>query len=549
MPWGGELQLQIDDRHLRRIHPQHETSAKVAADGRCDLALPSWWRANRAIKLRVHGHSLGYRELTHQDRGALSLSDELVLDVQPVAELGGTVSGSLGKPVAHARIAAFATRAGQPFGEKLGETGTNENGVYQLFAPPDMPLLITVTAMQPNVMRFRRTDGVNDNGSLRTDLLPNARQVQLAANRPGIACDFTLANASPVVGTVRWPDGTPASGCRVQVDAGTGTELTLSDASTLRWQPGGALSVSSTVYADNNGQFRVPTAAGTTVTMRVVHIANTRILGKLPTQQSVAPSEASIQLPFPVVLRAVHNGELQPHARILTKSDPPFRADLDGRSIVLAPAGTEARAEFGPLRSPWAKIRSGQEPQRIDLVMINALVELAVQLVGDHPVRNATINWRCDDGRRGTELRSVSDNDRTLRLWLDPGNYELRIAAGAGERNGTYLLPIERKLDLRRGTELTLPARFGGTFSLSVLDDKGRMVAGECVLRTPQGQEQKVHLTADRALGQFGPETVRCKDILEPGSYELIIDLGGQRVHKRYVTITERQTTAVVVRL
>ncbi len=547
VPWTNDLRLEMKDRSRR--FDEHHCDAPVTATGKCILKLPEWWQSGMPVKLSISGRNEHYRELVHRERGTLALENVLKIEVQPVAALNGKVTDSRGKAIASARISAFAMRAGQPTGELLGATGTDHHGNYHLRAPPDMRLLIVVTAMTPNVMMWRTMDGVNDSGNFRGDLLPTTRPVQLAINHPGTACDFTLADADSIDGTVLWPDRTPAVGAQLRFVLGDGIKLALSKHAEVMWQQSGSVVANGIAEIDDKGRFSVPTAPSAAATLTVIAVGKTRIIGKLPTQHVGAPATTEIMLPFPVTVRAVHDGQLVPHARVLIHGHSPHRAEADGTSSVLFATDAMARAEQGPLRSPWQSLASSHLEQTIDMVMRNQLVELQIEFDGKIRVRNAQFTWQCADGRKATETLSRGDSSGPFRMWLDPGDYELHVSAGRGERNGTFLLPIDRTFNTRTTNKLVLPARFGGTFALQVLDDRGRYVAGSCTVRGVDGKKRMVRMEVGGKPGVFGAKTARCTDILAPGPYELLIDIDGFAQHKRYVQIKMFEVAPVVVRL
>src|SRR5690606_19547201 len=152
----------------------------------------------------------------------------------------------------------------------------------QLQAPPDVPLLVIATAMQPNVMRWRLNNGISDNGELRCDFLPASLPVQLAMQHPGTACDFTLPQAATITGRVLWPDAQPANGARVQFTSGEGTRLTISPRAEIDWQASGTLTPCGTADIDDSGRYMIPACPGTTVELTVAEVAETRIVGTLP---------------------------------------------------------------------------------------------------------------------------------------------------------------------------------------------------------------------------------------------------------------------------
>jgi hypothetical protein len=549
-PWTAPLQIELSNR----IYGEHNDSAQVQRDGRCALPLPTWWQPGMPVKLRIDASCTGYRPLNHRASGALALEEPLTIEVQPVAALSGRVLDSRGQPIAHARITAFAMQAGQPMGEPVGATGTDEHGQYLLYAPPAISLLIVATAMQPNLMAWRSADGISDNRHLRAELLPATLPVQLDLANPDIERNFMLADAAIIHGTVRWPDQLPVANATVRFGSSEGIKLKISSASELRWQADGTVTATGTAAVDANGHYSVPARPGATTPLTVVSIASCPIIGELPTHQVVAPTEHTITLPFPVTLRAVHQAQLVPYASILLHGMPPLRAQTDGTCTVLISGEAMVRAERGALRSPWQSISSSNRQQTIDFVMSNELVALHIEFEADVPVRHVMLDWRCEDGRRRTESLQRADDKAPFEILLEPGNYDLRITAAGDDGDGSYLVPITRKLRLARADataamQLLLPASYGGTFRLQVLDENSRFVGGTCTIIGPDRKSRTAPMTGGGKPGVFPAAAVRCEDILSAGPYELEIDLGAAGVHKSYVIIKERQTAEVVLRL
>lgn len=558
-PWTAALQLELTDRGRGGAYGEHSASASIQTDGRCEFELPHWWQPGAPVALRINGDNAGYRPLAHRQKGKLTLRDGLTLEVQAIAELRGKVSDSRGQAIANARISAFAIQAGQPYGEAVGTTGTDEQGQYVLRAPPDVPLQILATAMQANPTRWRGQDGVNDNGRLRGDLLPATLPVQLDMLHAGKQCDFQLSDAATIAGSVRWPDNQPVSGALLRFKGGDGHRLVISPHSELCWQADRTVVACGTALVDARGQFSVPAPKDTAIQLAVVEIASTTIIGELPSKTVTGPAAQDFMLPFPVTLRAIHATQLIPYARILMQGLPPLRAAADGTCNVLLAATTTVRAELGPLRSAWQSIASSQLRQVIDFEMSNQLVPMHIEFEGSASIRNATLYWHCEDGRQQTERLTRGDGDNNgddpFVIWLEPGKYDLRISAATGERNDSYLLAIERAFQVQKlpadspVQQLVVPARFGGNFTLQVLDENSRYVAGTCTVLGPDGKDYTAAMSKDGMPGAFAATTSHYQDILPPGPYELVLNLGAGGVYKRYVTIQELVTTSVVVRL
>ncbi|HEB51915.1 MAG TPA: carboxypeptidase regulatory-like domain-containing protein [bacterium] len=549
--WTGELHLYLDERSGGHRHGRHHARAHVDERGDCRLPLPRWWRPGIDVRLRVQGHSPGYRELLHRERGALPLDEELRLDVEPVVTVTGWVRNVDGTPVACARVTAFAMRGDRAIDHIVGECGTGDDGAFRLLAPPDRPLLLIACAMRPIGMRWRRVDGVTDGGEVDSRYLPATLRCRLATNAPRDDLSFVLAAASTITGRVTHPDGSPVAGAQVRFepDAGAATALALSPLTTLLVTRELA-TPSGVVRSDANGEFAIPCPPGRSVTVDVAALDRIPVVGELPRLQARAPQQLDLAVPFATTLRAVHQGQLVPFARILFDDLPPLRTDPGGQLEAVIAQPTHVRADRGALRSPRYAVGPADAPSVRDLSMAEALVEVAVEFTGANRVRNATFHWRRDDGAAGMERLQRGDAKSPFRLWLEPGRYELRATALSGERNGAFLLATRATFEARaEPVALTLPARFGGTFTLEVLDEQGRRLGGSCRLRGPDGQDLVAEMAPGQPPGAFPSGMMaRYGDLLPPGDYELVVEVEGRSERRRTITIRPRELTQVVLR-
>ncbi|MCK5943916.1 MAG: carboxypeptidase regulatory-like domain-containing protein [Planctomycetes bacterium] len=556
-PWTTGLTLTLQDRS--RSGPTFDTyrvDAAVAADGACALTLPPWWQPGRSVKLSVTGSHPRYRDVHHREHGAPVLADELILDVQPLGDLTGTVRDAVGEPVPEVRISAFGMRDGRPFGEVLGHTSSGDDGSYRLRAPPDVPLLVVATPMLPRGSRWYSIDGVRDSGELDARRLPSARDATLDVLAARSAFDFVVDDAARVHGRVAHPDGTPRPQTRVHLTSTRAASpgavsLSLGHHSTLTWLPDGSLAVSGDVPTDEQGRFELPAHPGEEVLLQVLQVPYVHIVGNLPIATATAPARADIELPFVTTARAVHRGQLMPHARLLTEGGRDEQFEKDGTRQLLVTGVARIRASHGSLRSGWVAIEPPPQPTTVDLQLADTLVEVAIELEAAAPVRNATFTWRRDDGLTGSEQLRRDDRGAPFRLFVEPGSYRLRISHGPGERNGTFVLPVERALVVgAEPRQLTVPVQLGGRFRCQALDENGQRLPGTCTVRGPDG---KAHPAPFAAGGEPGvlleTATSTYQDVLPPGPYELVFDLGARGVHTRYVQIVAREVVPVVIRL
>jgi hypothetical protein len=214
------------------------------------------------------------------------------------------------------------------------------------------------------------------------------------------------------------------------------------------------------------------------------------------------------------------------------------------------------RASRARLRSPWREIGPTDAGTTIDLPLQAALTEVSIEFEGDFRVRNTIITWRRDDGLQGREHLLRDDRPGAFQVFLEPGTYHLSAGPGGGERNGFFLLPSERDVDVgAEPVSLRLPAIFGGTFTVMATDSSGVHVAGTCELRDRAGTD----CTATFRLENGGPSgragellaggTNSFNRVVAPGDYELLCDFGAHGAHRAVVTIKPREVSEVRIRL
>ncbi|MFN3243362.1 MAG: hypothetical protein ACE37K_17805 [Planctomycetota bacterium] len=556
-PWTSELRLELQDRsRAQHRFDDHVATAPIDAEARCRLELPSWWQPGRMVRLGVQGRQDGYRDVFVRQRGALTLAGELVLDVQPVATVLGHVHDAQGEPVRAARIAAYRTRDGQPIGRAVAETGSDERGAFRLLAPPDAELFVVAIPMRPQAMRWRRSDGVQDTGELHPSLLPSARTARLDIRTPRDGFDFVVPDAARVHGTVTHPDGRPAADARVHLTStnaadANATNLDVSEHTTLTVLADGTLAVSGDVPTGDDGRFELPAAPGQQVIAQVLTVLHMRIVGNLQLHVATAPARVDVVLPFTTTVRAVHQDQLQPHARLVSERGQSLRFEKDGTRQLLVAEPTVVRADRGVLRSDWTALDVGDDHRTVDLQLTDSMVELAIEIEAEPRVRNATFAWQRSDGRRTEEARQRDDRELPFRLFVEPGTYRLRITAGPGERNGTFLLPIERTVTVASTpTRMTVQAKFGGRFACNVLDRAGRRLPGTVAVHGVDGSVRRAAMHDGGKPGVLHDDDVSVyADVLPPGPYRLVFDLGVHGVHERYVQIVAREVMPVSLQL
>jgi hypothetical protein len=239
-----------------------------------------------------------------------------------------------------------------------------------------------------------------------------------------------------------------------------------------------------------------------------------------------------VEIPAPIRLRPLSSGRPTPQAVVEILNFKKQRCDEHGFVDLVTTESLQARARHGRLRSAWIKLSPAQAGTTVDLPLTDALTEIAIEFSGDYRVRNASFRWWDEDNRDTVEVRHRDDNSGPFKLFLPPGHYRLWVGPAPGERNGMYLLPVERQIDVGTVDQLlNLPATFGGRFRVHVTDRSGRYVGGTCQVRDANGKlllddfwvesSDGAGRVANRGeLLPDGPNLFNA--ILPPGDYELV---------------------------
>ena len=270
----------------------------------------------------------------------------------------------------------------------------------------------------------------------------------------------------------------------------------------------------------------------------------------------------TVEVPAPVSLRPTRNGEHDGRVEIEGVSGSHVGK---GRLVrVVTDRGHRARGFRGRHRSPWITFSAAQAGTIVDLPMTDDLTQVSIEFHGDFMIRNAQFVFRrrtptANAPQPSTHRLTRGDNIGPFRLFVEPGSYVLEVGAAPGERNGTYLLPIRRHLDV--GTtdlDLDLAANLGGTFQVDVTDATGLPVGGACIVRDRTGEDVtgrfRVHTANyDVHFGEPGELLdVGANDfdsMLPPGDYELELTFAHHGVQRRTIAIKPREVTEVRIRL
>lgn len=576
-PWTAPLHLRLEGRdEAADTWLEHSAARAPGPDGVATFGVPAWVRSASRQKGRIEARDPNYLPLLQRREEAPDLEHELVLDVQAAGVLQGRVVDARGEGIAAARVRAFAMEGGVAVDRSLGGANTRADGGYRLQVPPDVPVLLVAAALRPLQMSGLQVVGqdgaIPDDGTVRDDLLPATLATRAGLGAPVSLADLVLPDAAVLNGVLVWSDGRPIAGARVWIEPREGQAFGIADHVAAHALANGGLAPQAMRTTDGDGRFRLPAVAGVTCQLRLEAIDGVAVVGDHPVREATAPTQVVWQVPLPVVLRTVRGGAAVPRARIEVEADwpqsatgrlhlPDLRTDERGELRVLTTLERmHMRATADAQQSAWVTVAAAP-PRTVDLELGGTqLGELAIEFTGEFPVRNAGIAWTRSDGATGREALLRDDAHGPFVLRLEPGRYHLRIGPSGGERNGLFLLPIERDVDIGAGAAptLSLPAEFGGRFTVFATDERGVYVAGTCRVldgaggdRTTQfvcrddGNGMRVGAVGELLAG--GPN--ECGANLPAGDYLLDFVFPEHGALQRRVTVTPREVAEVRVRL
>ncbi|MFY9345363.1 MAG: hypothetical protein WAT39_22925 [Planctomycetota bacterium] len=573
-----ELPLELRVR-LRGLHPQAAWTSPITLNlagrdeiewlkhrddetpderGEATFVLPAWAATATNQEGRLDAADPNYRPLAERWQGALDLSAVRVLEVQVVAVVTGRVVDAAGAPVAAARLTGFAFRNGAPVAPELAQVNTRVDGTFGLVVPPDVSLFVLATPMRA-AGRFRpridsRNGGVVDTDEIRADLLPAHVLVQGRVGSPTAIPDIVLPTAVVLRGTVRWQDGAAVDLATVQVRPRGGTVFALGEHAHVQIDAGGSLLPGGSATTNAQGTFELPARAGSEVVVAVTRMQEVHLVGEFALPVT-PPAPAELLLPRPIRLRARDGARLVP-ATFHLSTGGTVTATLSGGVEVITNQALRVRASKDRLRSPWVDVPVSAAGTTIDIDLTNELVPLSIEFDGEFRVRNTIVTWRRDDGVSSGQHLGRDDRSGPFQLFLEPGRYHITAGAGGGERNGVFLLPVERDVDLNAGpAELRLPALFGGTFTVTATDSSGVHVGGTCRVYDGGGGDVSAGFSVNGTGRHSRPGellrdgTNHFTGVLPPGVYELVFEFVHHGTQQQRVTIRPREVSDVRLRL
>lgn len=565
-PWTAHVGLDLDgrDEAADRWRDFDATSA-VDDQGLATFALPDWLANATGQKGHLTANDPNYQELARSWQGTLDLTRELVVDVQVVGVLLGRVLDATGAPVPAARVVAFALRDADPVDAALASTNTRIDGSWQLLVPPGVSVWLLAAPMQAaeGTRRVSGRDGeVLDNDQLRSDLLPAAVAARARIGAPTTVPDLVLPPAAPVSGRVRWADGPALCDVCVEVVPDDGTLFALGSGAFVQRYGDGRLAPGARARTDAQGAFVLPALPGAAVRVRLVDLGvageQGALADPLPAQEAQPPQQLEFLVPRPILLRTRSGSQPIADARIELGNGRTLRSNRRGELALVAPVPCFVRASHERLRSPWRELGPGDAGTTVDLELVTARTSVSLEFDGDFRVRNTVVTWRRDDGVEGREHLLRDDRGGPFELFLEPGRYHLVAGPGGGERNGVFLLPDERDVEVGGdGLVLRLRATFGGTFTVMATDSSGAWVGGTSQLFDSTGADvtdrfrvQDGGRAREGRSGELLADGVNAfQHVLPPGDYELLCDFRDHGAQRQRFTIKPREVTEVRIRV
>ena len=573
-PWNAPLQLVRRYESLVAGGSQIGT-AKVDASGLASFHLSGWQPTRRDQHGKILGKDANYRPFEHSWSGALDTTREIVVDVHATATLTGRVLDTRGAAVPAARVRAFANHDASLGLDPLGESDTGPDGTWILRVPPDVPLTLVV---QP--MDLSGTVTLPDRGSgLRAmsdrphrELLPAARHAIGTVGRPTRLPDLVLPDAATIRGVVRWSDGAPVPGALVSLRDANLATLPVGDGVQVGTLGEGSLVPVAAVETAADGTFALPSVPATSVELVLRRIPGKALVGQ-PLVVTAQPGQrAEFVVPLPITFRVVHAGTALPEAAVeiegFTLPPAQVRAGLEEHVIemprtlrsgatVVAFDQRRVRGRHERLGSAWTTI--GPELAGATIQLETAEGRHPVSIVFDGPIalRSTVVAWQRTDGQTGQETVDREFLSQSLRLFLEPGRYRLRIHERCIDAKAPFLAPIERDVDVAATTRpIRIPVVVGGRLVVHAMDRRGLFVAGTCNVRSADAGivagcfETTGEVRRSGQPGELLPGSPnRFAPILPPGDYELHFDFGPLGTRREMVKIRPREISDVRVQL
>lgn len=533
LPWSSQLLLTASWRAGAQV-AQHEASINIEREGRFSCRIPQWDASSADLRLQLRADDPSYESFDVTLDVTEATRETIAQEVFAAPILMGRTVALDGTAVAGAQILCFAAKDGIPTAGRLGEKVSGQDGSWRVRLPAASEVFV-VGVPSPE----------------RADLVVAG----IATSVRGITDlgELRMNPSSSVTGTVRWRNGAPIDGA--EVSWGCRSAVVLDKDIKLGWSEGRVHQGRSAV-ADRAGRFLLPAAKGEAGTVSVKRAA-----GCLPATFNIARATAPQDVEVFVDGRPVT-------IRVLCDGEPAGRSGIEWRRDVVA--GNYATDELGVLRqlvmeepmrlraksmdrervSEWMEFDRGAVPEELVLQLLPPDGERVVVRLEGADLTDVGFVWtsQADPAvRRTMTLRQV-DGVFVMRV---PGGEQRLSLAGVSSGASQYLLPTALEVVVPPPGEVVVPVRIGGRLRLAVTDRSGVFLAGKYrLLRdgievaagpSPRGGAAPSATKSMLAGREHFTETY------EPGTYELVLDLGAYGESRRTVTIVAGSTEDVRV--
>jgi RNA polymerase sigma factor (sigma-70 family) len=599
-PWTAAVHVDLEGRDAKEENLESVQHLHPDGEGAFAVALPAWTATCTLFRTSFRADDPLYLPLVERERAGslaesrLGVAGVFELPVQVVSVLTGKVVDPQGAPVPGARLLALPWRDGQVPGSPRPQANTAADGSFFLQAPMAADLLVLAIPTCEASLSGKRMIGphgaIPDNGILRHDLLAASAR---ATTQFGVSQDLgilTLPGAVSILGVVR-EAGRPLSGVGVAWldDVDLLCEL---DGLRIERMGDGRMFVQpgrdgpQRCVTDAEGRFSIPAAPGQRGACSLVQ-AGTRFAPRVECYVEPRAVSAPAQVDFdlaPAVVVQVRRGDapvkatvwhepwleglyltdergevrfLRESATELTAKERLAQSLLPRRLKVRAPGEAEVVVEVPADCSPERPIvvQLGERPMR----------HVALEVEGDFRVRQV-VGWLKPLDAKAGEIpfsRFRNDSEGPFQLEVPPGRYQLTLwPPQKAERRDTFLIPTQQDVEVGAGdTSWSVRMRHGGRIALEAFDANGVRVEGTVKLIATDGTETAPHLRsyeiqvddADRYLGYVSGYLPReggmATPNLLPGTWQVVVDLGAQRVHRRTVEVKACEVTEVKIRL
>lgn len=535
LPWSTPLactaEWQVDGKFER-----HEFHVEVTPTGDFRGTIAQLPASPPALQVRCQAEDPGYQRLDASLTIAAGSPVSLELQVEPAPILLGRVVAPDGGSIAGVEVLCFAASDGVPRAPHVATATSAADGSWRMRLPAAGEVL--AAAVPP---------------ANRTDLV--------VVGVPGAVQGCTdlgeirFEPVAPITGTVRWQNGTPIAGA--ELDWRVRVEVTLDQSLGLGWTAGRMVQ-RRVAIAGGDGRFLLPAAAGEQGSVMVQRAADC-LPATFTMVKASAPQEVDVVVDgMPLTVRVLRDGEPAGLSGVQWRRDRfagNYGTDEHGvlRQLVLdEPLRLRAVSMDKQQASEWLEFAKGTIPQELVLQLQPIDGERVVVRLDGAVLDHVGFDWSSPSDpslRRSTSAMPV---DGAYVMRVPAGAQRLRVIGVRG-RPSEFLLPTEVEVTLPLAGELVVPVRLGGRLRLAVTDAGGEFVGGRYRL-LQNGQvvapsRSPRHDTAPPSPRLLPAGGEHFSDILAPGAYELVLDLGAHGESRRTVEIAAGKTTDVRITL